>query len=1309
MYFFKKEILLFLILGVICNLAGADSRQNTLKLKYLQSSPKIDGNFEVGEWNDAFKISGGNPHKLEPRRCEFYAGADKKFLYFAVRSEMPPNDELIASAQKGQSGIRDDSVEVWIAPPVKERAGNLKFGYFQLIANFKDFVWGQQHNPGYGLPVRIWLSHAKTASQTSQKYWIFEMKIPASSFGLKNIPTKQLWHILMVRNFKSPWMQAAWSKASHFNAKELYLPISFSDSGCSSQLSYSGSSRVPSILKIVNRNGKDEKIKISATVNGQQLKTEQNVKSGGSIDFSWGKLVDSKKKLKIDVNALDSSGAIIFSRKMLWLPISKKIWQNLGSEAIFYEKYKGKCSGKVKGEIEYRKDKDMARESVYLTKGASIQYPSGVITLPISISCNIQIGEKFKNVPKANRRYWSTAYRGTGYIFIQQLSKSSILFGFHHFRDAKGKKSSKNMIVSFEPKPGIWYNFTVNIFEKRAEFYINGIKRGSTDFNFKIDAAKLGGLRIGGCVNDFSMDGISVYKRPLSVEEIKSLVLGDKLISGKISYFPSLKSLVLDSTFTLKKLPADAKVNILVKKASDNKLIDKYPVKLSGTGAYRSEKLVVLHKIIKADKLKAGHYICSLQVTSKSTPTANVDGLSREITIKDYPWLHNKLGMSKLIVPPFTAIKVSENNLSCILRDYQIGKTGLPKQIKAKGKNILAAPITYHALSKGKELKWQSTGINISKKDKTQVKYSALNKSKVLNVRIDGEFEYDGMLKLSFNIKPNKTYAEINQFYINIPLKKEFAKLYHAAGVGVRINPAGKLPQGQGCIWNSRLIPQMTMENFIPYVWIGDELRGISYVADKDRDWQHCKKRDAVELHRDTKGNVSIRINLLNGPLKLGKARKIVLAVMATPVKPMPKDWRAWSDNASVLQLPGRKFLQCLYSNYYWGCYYGWMGRYPDKQRFEYFKKLTEAKNTGKVDYKYIKTWVNSIDCKDKHAKKKSVSGHTISAFNMMRGLNKYKEKSLFYIYTCMTDKAVKLPEYEVFRDEWEYKNRMHTQKSVQDYSLYYFNKLFDCGLGGIYFDNTFLVNKFAWPTGEGWIDSKGNIRPSAGIWRSRQYIKRVATLMVERGMEPFLCLHNTNTTIYPTMSFATNTMGMEWKYGNSDFQERYTPAYIRTVNLGKQGGFFPTAIGGITNCKGAKKTWATRTMLAMLCPHEIQPTCTRWDAKIIRKLYQIIWDFGKAEPDTEFLPYWDAKNLIKVSDKGLLVSAYKRGKKLLLICSDYKSNSPVKITFDLKKFRFDKIKSAKNAETGEKISFNFDNINLLVKKHDIALIEVQF
>ena len=333
--------------------------------------------------------------------------------------------------------------------------------------------------------------------------------------------------------------------------------------------------------------------------------------------------------------------------------------------------------------------------------------------------------------------------------------------------------------------------------------------------------------------------------------------------------------------------------------------------------------------------------------------------------------------------------------------------------------------------------------------------------------------------------------------------------------------------------------------------------------------------------------------------------------------------------------------------------------------------------------------------------------------FNQMKGLSKQDpKKTLSYFYTCCYEDGKTLPEYEVYKDEWEYQTHTHLLKSYRDYALYYTAKMIESGMGGIYLDNTALVTKRTWPTGDGYINDEGDLQPSFGLWRMRTFVKRLAVMFTEMGKEPFIYVHDTNSLVLPAFSFATATMDLEWKYGDSEYQTRFPADYFLTMDTGRQGGFFPACIDGIVAAP-EKRKWLTRTMLACFLPHEIQPNT--WisagtDIPTYQKLAGIIWKFGKNEPDTKFIPYWEDDTPVKAESGNLLASAYLRGNKMLLVIGNYGDDGEIPIKIDCAKLGFKSINSAANRETEDKLTLRDANsLMLKIKKHDLALIEINF
>ncbi len=1275
-------MLLTVLSAVVCG--------SVFEVPLLTAPPVIDGRIEGGELKNTLLISGAGQN-VDPRRSQVFLGWTKDFLYIGMRSEMPPLGKL-ALNRSSLGPVSDDSLELWLVPPVgKRELDAAKFGEFQLIVNHIGETHQIHHNPGYGLPAKAWKGKIQVANSIHDGVWDCEVAIPARELGFEQLREGD-WKMLFVRNFRvTPGKQSPFTQVNGFMNSGSYADFRLSSGGMVVQNDYStDSARFPDRFT-ASRPGTLE-VKIGNDEFSRQLT------AGSPVDLGERQ---PKKSAPVSYTVKDEAGKIVFSRNINFEPPPARIWNNLESYITLRQDFSGKAdqlvwppqdvNAVVKGEVSMipgRTDSEQAAD--FAQKGAGIVYQNGKISIPGAIAMWLKVD----NTPlgKSYRRFFSSNFRSSGYIGLQEVGNKFLFFA--HSFNAGG---NKNLLTSKAIPKNEWICTVVNLMPGRAEIYVNGIRYGEIDLGFDIDPATLGDLVVGQAgAGGFAIDEITVYGRTLEQAEIKKLAQGETKVTGAISWYQALDSLVLDITCN----PEQLKIQTLLLKVNNAENKQLFSSEINLKDGYSNQQLQVIHRQVPITaKLPEGRYIASLSV-----PNSENALMEKEFQVKYYPWLNNNLGTNDILLPPFTALKVRDQVISCILRDYHISGNGLPSQVVAKEKNILAAPMKLMIQHRGKQEAQPEGKLIFTKKSDTAVDYTAKSAGKYLNVETQGHMEFDGLLKLDLIL--NQVGDAPEQIWLDIPVKKEFATLFHASGEHIRANPAGFVPAGEGTIWKSRSIPQINISNFIPYIWLGDDERGISYAADWDRGWSHSEERDAVELFRHANGDISIRLHLLNAPFTLKKDHRITIALMGSPVKPMPTGWRGWSDGFGF---KGTRIGKCLMSNPYWGSYFTWTGRYPAFEDFECVRKLTETRKTGVIDQEFVKSWLDRLaNASPAEAPWLKKSGqpfavrHTNAAFNMMKGLHAVNDKTTVYFYTCNWDGgASALPEFPVFQDEWQ--PRVHVFKSYADYAIYYLNKMLDSGMDGVYNDNTFFAANFSWATGNAYIDDNGEVRPSLGLWRVREYHKRQLTLMVERGMNPWITAHHTNGNILPTLSFVTNVMGMEWKYGEQDFQLRFSPDYIRAVNQGRQGGFFPTSLDGITGKDPAKRTWATRTMLSVLLPHEVRPTCPRQcDGGLYRKIHDRMYDFGIGEPDCVFHAYWDANNPVKANHDKLLPSVYKRGTKLLIFCGSYADDVNAELqTGGL-------VRSAVNAETGEALPVKDGIISFPLKKHDFILIEAE-
>ena len=911
---------------------------------------------------------------------------------------------------------------------------------------------------------------------------------------------------------------------------------------------------------------------------------------------------------------------------------------------------------------------------------------------------------------KGYRRYFSTDYRSSGYFGFQEdmANGRTMLFFAHGF---SGQKNLNKRLKC--PADGREAVIAVNFEPKKVTYFLNGIKQGEMDVAQDLSVATLGDLKLGGGEEGLEFLDWTLYSRNLTEAEIKAFSQGNSPVSGTLSWYPYINSLVFDITVDSAKFSGRAPIWRVVKRG-ESEVVASGRVSLKGgfpMGGGDKELMLIRKSVPIGAELAEGEYVASIVAEGEEDIL-----IETEFSVRKYEWFKNSLGKEDRLLPGFTPVEVEGSKLKCVGREYEIGANGFPLRVFADGKQILADEVALWGEKKGIVAKLGMQSVErgvpsqiISRKlSDTKAEYATIADG----YSVKGFLEQDGLLR--FTIDFNRV-PDADRVWFEIPVKKEFAALFHACGEGLRANPGGFVPPGEGVVFRSRDIPQTHVSNFIPYCWIGTDTRGICYAADIDIGWMHSDNRDAVEIVRKADGTVSIVLNLLNNIADVQGCSppKIELSLMASPVKPMPKGWRGWSDG---FRYNGTLNARVLGSPPYWGNFTAWTGRYPAWGEFEYVRKLREAMDTGKADEVYIKDWINRVsnstspetEWVNKMAPDKRrayVERHARAAFGVATSLHRTKNPIL-YFYTCDGTVASTLAEYAMFRHEWA--DCKVAIPSYADYALWYLDKMLDVGMQGVYDDNTFIFCNFNWATGEAKVDEKGVVHPSFGIWNSREYRRRQANILVTHGLFPWITVHHTNGNILPVLGYAANSMGMEWKYGASDFQTRFSPDYIRAVCQGLQGGFFPTAIAGITGLGGAEKKEerirVTRTMMASLLVHEVRPTMQHGsESKTVIDIMDILMDFGIGKEDCTYTAYWNEGNPIACSDKDVLVSVYSRDGRFLAVCGSW-ADGDREIELSLKRGA---IVSAKNAETCAPIPFSGGKLGFRLAKHDLAIVEI--
>ncbi len=705
---------------------------------------------------------------------------------------------------------------------------------------------------------------------------------------------------------------------------------------------------------------------------------------------------------------------------------------------------------------------------------------------------------------------------------------------------------------------------------------------------------------------------------------------------------------------------------------------------------------------ISFDKLADGRYEAQVFLDTDK-PAAEPVKKAVFDYLTNFPWLNNKIGISDKVIPPFTPLEVKGNVVSAVLREHTMSDAGLWQQVKAKGTDILSGPMRVEVKTATGVVAAKGTAKITAAKPHVVTAESTWQAGPVTGKTVS-EMEYDGTMKVTMEFSPpaeaDKNLS-IDGMSLVIPMNDKLAPLMHSCGDGLRINYAGIVPAGEGVVWSSdKASRQQILGTFLPYVWVGGEERGLCWFAASDKDWvlDYKEKTPALQIER-AGGVLSLRVNIIQTPTTLKRTHKIVFGLQATPTRPMPQkpDWRTWG-----CQSQGKFDSIVLGMCSYWG---GQLySVFPRERDFTIVQKIAEAKKEGKVDKEFLADYIKKYP---------GIKAEVQWSFNPGK-------QAAIMPYTNIRGCITYTPEWRVYQDEWQrgtFHNRMTrtdandggldfvviVPPSRRDFLLYYYREFLKNGFDGIYWDNICIYSNDNPITSAGYVREDGSFQPGCDIWEIREVTKRMAVLCDEMGKPNINMPHMTNALLAPVFSWTGMNLDWEWKYGGTDFQERFTRDYIRATGIGLQVGGVPIVLQGITEVKDPNvMKWVERTRIAACVPHEIKVWQT--DA-LFGKLTKKLFEIGYGE-DAKVHNYWDAKPVMKIDglDEAFLVV---EGKDTVAVfIGDYGNGGDGKITLDCERLGLPKDFTAVNYEN-EKDALAAANGTFDVKelkKHDFRM-----
>lgn len=677
--------------------------------------------------------------------------------------------------------------------------------------------------------------------------------------------------------------------------------------------------------------------------------------------------------------------------------------------------------------------------------------------------------------------------------------------------------------------------------------------------------------------------------------------------------------------------------------------------------------------------------ITGVPVGEQTVTSVIADGAGKEIGRRQIafskpgpaPWIAAKIGMRDRVLKPFTAMTISgrkapkivagDSSVECWGRKYRLD-AAFPSQIESKGEKLLSQPVALQAATAAGPVQWQGANTKITGFSSTRVTQSATAEGAGLALQTRTTAEYDGMLWTDVTLTP-KAPTELTNLTLQIPLDARFARYIHHERPSWGEDDAGNLPaEGYGA------------PGFQPYVWLGDDDRGLAWFAESQRGWTVVPGKPCIEAKRDG-DTVLLQIHMIMGPTKLDKPLQLSFGLQATPVKPRPANARSWRlgnlGTGDNLKDPSMGTVQVLWPNGNLQ-FYGW----PVPKDPAAFRKTVDelhAKGQRVIPYVNLNFMANAAEEWSYYSADFADRARSFTTGDV-------GQMGSALIGAC--------PSVEAWRDLIAWK----LAKFVEEYHV-----------DGIYVDCWNPTSCLIEDHGCGWRAADGTLMGRHPILGMREVVRRVRELLEDRVKDPHIIIHMSVDVNIPMLAFADSMLDGEQYQGtkapNDDYQTVIPLDKWRAENTGLQWGvapFFLPEFGG----SNRTKLEPTHRLMGLMLAHDCGPWPIWCNSQVVFDAWKAADRYGIQT--AEFMPYWKP-NGVKTDTDQAVVSVYQQpGRALLAVLNTAQTEQTVKVSVDPKVLGLKAGFAATDAEKAEPLIVEGAAITVKVPARDYVMVGVE-
>jgi len=616
---------------------------------------------------------------------------------------------------------------------------------------------------------------------------------------------------------------------------------------------------------------------------------------------------------------------------------------------------------------------------------------------------------------------------------------------------------------------------------------------------------------------------------------------------------------------------------------------------------------------------------------------------------KTFPWWNTGEGNAEKVLWPYIPISVEldHRRFHSWGKEFHLDGLALPEQILVTGNTdkwpagrsdtpeLLTEHIHLNGIIDGKLVGFASLSKPVIVSQAPH-RITLTGSASAAGVRVTTatKLEQDGAYFVQMTVAPEVAgkAVTIESLDLSIPLRAEVATFLNAydkasySGYFIaRLpeTPLEKMGKGHSKVWDASLCgaPVVTLGDFIPQIWLGNEFRGLLWYADNDRGWTQDAQKHVQQIDRDGHSVILIH-HLINNPITLNEPRTVAFVLQPTPMRPLQPGWR----------MLNTKFDQSF--------------------------MLPDDYGRSKANYKANVNLAGDAA----YAKSLAYAKH-FPAFRAQQ-----PDQELYFAphtesSRIMTDDwgAIKY-----FGGEWE--GGAYT-KTLNDHTLCYIAKWVDKGgLQGLYHDQFCPHSIDSVSSGLAYQLPDGRVQPGFALTTRRDFVMREHALWMEHGIIPPRTLtHTTNGGPLGSYGWVESCLDGEdkpiRKDSSFDFAEAWPSDRIRAGSIAYNWGVTFSWMRLIDESGMAleeilrhKRVFAGHCLL-----HDVTNAYT-WS--IGGKTPLLPW--GMRDDRVFFWPFWHNADVITCNQQAVRISAWTLPDRVLLCLFNYSKEQPADCTVTL-------------------------------------------